>query len=348
MKSLSKYLLWMVIFLCITGVAVSYAFYRYLTTSAFYAEASILVEIKPGTHFSELARYLEGQNVIRKPKWWTAYAVATGQAEKVKAGEYQIQPGSSPLQILDMFLNGRVVVYQLTLVEGWRFVDVLNKLAQQEKLVHLSAGLSPQEVMVLLGKPGEHPEGRFFPDSYQYVAGNSDIDILKRAYARLEQVLTEEWHQRADNLPYETPYEALIMASIVEKETGVADEREQIAGVFVRRLQKGMRLQTDPTVIYGLGDAYQGNLQRQHLAQKTRYNTYLIKGLPPTPIAMAGRAAIQAALHPASGSSLYFVARGDGSHFFSDTLTEHTKAVQQFQIKQRTKQYQSSPKIEAK
>jgi UPF0755 protein len=196
--------------------------------------------------------------------------------------------------------------------------------------------------MERLGLAGVSPEGRFFPDTYRYVRGMSDLDLLKQASARLDQVLDEEWSRRAERLPYRKPYDALIMASMVEKETGVAEERGQIAGVFVRRLRSGMRLQTDPTVIFGLGERYNGNLTRAHLLEATPYNTYVIDGMPPTPIALAGREAIHAALNPAAGRSLYFVARGDGSHVFSETLEQHNSAVREYQLKRRA-DYRSSP-----
>lgn len=193
-----------------------------------------------------------------------------------------------------------------------------------------------------LGQANVHPEGRFFPDTYNFVRGQSDLDILRQANQRLQQVLAEEWAERADDLPYKNSDEALIMASIIEKETGVAHEREEISGVFNRRLKIGMLLQTDPTVIYGMGDNYTGKITRADLRRPTPYNTYVIAGLPPTPIAMVGREAIYAALHPKAGKSLYFVARGDGSHVFSNTLAEHNKAVREYQIKRRA-DYRSSP-----
>jgi UPF0755 protein len=193
-----------------------------------------------------------------------------------------------------------------------------------------------------LGHSGVFPEGRFFPDTYRFVRGMSDADLLKKAYDRLDEVLAKEWNQRSADVPYKDPYQALIMASLVEKETGVPQERRQIAGVFVRRMEMGMLLQTDPTVIYGLGDRYNGKLTRAHLKEPTPYNTYMIAGLPPTPIAMVGREAIHAALNPANGNSLYFVARGDGSHVFSDDLDAHNNAVREFQINRRA-DYRSSP-----
>ena len=197
--------------------------------------------------------------------------------------------------------------------------------------------------MAAAGLDLAHPEGWFFPDTYSYSATDSVSDILVQAHGQMQRILDRAWQARDADLPYKTAYEALIMASIIEKETGVTYERPEIAGVFVRRLQRGMRLQTDPTVIYGMGDAYKGNIRRKHLKQLTAYNTYRINGLPPTPIAMPSAAAIEAALHPLPGSSLYFVARGDGSHYFSDSFAEHQRAVRQYQIKQRAQNYQSAP-----
>ncbi|MCY1408981.1 hypothetical protein D9M71_243150 [compost metagenome] len=235
-----------------------------------------------------------------------------------------------------------MVQYNLTLVEGWTFRQVRAALAKHEKVTHTLEGLSDSEVMDKLGHHGVFPEGRFFPDTYRFVRGVSDVDLLQQAYARLEEVLLKEWSARAARAPYTDPYQALIMASLVEKETGVPRERRQIAGVFVRRMQIGMLLQTDPTVIYGMGERYNGKLTRADLRESTPYNTYVIPGLPPTPIAMVGREAIHAALNPASGSALYFVARGDGSHVFSDDLDAHNAAVREYQLKRRA-DYRSSP-----
>jgi UPF0755 protein len=235
-----------------------------------------------------------------------------------------------------------VVQYSLTLVEGWNFRQVRAALAKQEKLQQTLAALSDSELMSKLGHAGVFPEGRFFPDTYKYVRGMSDEDLLRQAYERLDEVLASEWSERASNVPYSDPYQALIMASLIEKETGVPQERGEIAGVFVRRLQNGMLLQTDPTVIYGMGERYTGKLTRADLREATPYNTYMISGLPPTPIAMVGREAIHAALNPVAGSSLYFVARGDGSHVFSDDLPAHNNAVREYQLKRRA-DYRSSP-----
>jgi UPF0755 protein len=262
--------------------------------------------------------------------------------QALHSGEYRLTPEQNVRDLLGLWRRGEVVQYSLTLVEGWSFRQVRLALTRQEKLEQSLANLDDRALMERLGLPGISPEGRFFPDTYRYVRGMSDLDLLKQARSRLDQVLEEEWGKRAEGLPYRKPYDALIMASMVEKETGVAEERGQIAGVFVRRLRSGMRLQTDPTVIFGLGERYNGNLTRAHLLEATPYNTYMIDGMPPTPIALAGREAIHAALNPAAGKSLYFVARGDGSHVFSETLEQHNRAVHEYQLKRRA-DYRSSP-----
>ena len=253
-----------------------------------------------------------------------------------------MQPGMTVEGLIDLWKRGEMVQYSLTLVEGWNFHQVRAALAKDEKLEQTLNGLSDSQVMDKLGHSGIFPEGRFFPDTYRFVRGMTDAELLKKAYDRLDEVLAKEWDQRAADVPYTEPYQALIMASLVEKETGVPQERGQIAGVFVRRMAMGMLLQTDPTVIYGLGDRYNGKLTRAHLKEATPYNTYMISGLPPTPIAMVGREAIHAALNPVAGNSLYFVARGDGSHVFSDDLDAHNNAVREFQLKRRA-DYRSSP-----
>jgi len=341
MKLLKK-LKFVVLGLLLVALTLAFYGYRYLTQPLNLSSQS--VDVTAGSGFSTITARLQRQGLITQPNIWKIYARLTGKATRVQAGEYQFEPGLSPVAMLDKLVRGDVVQHQITLVEGWTFKQLLQALAAEEKLKHRLTGLKTAEIMAKLGHQKEHPEGRFFPDSYQFTRGISDEDILRRAYQRLSTILDEEWQRRAKNLPYKNAYQALIMASIVEKETGQASERAEIAGVFVRRLQKGMRLQTDPTVIYGLGDSYKGNIRRKHLKQPTPYNTYVIRGLPPTPIAMVGREAIYAALHPKEGKSLYFVAKGDGSHFFSDTLEQHNKAVRRYQLK-RVEQYRSSPNI---
>ncbi|WP_028239987.1 endolytic transglycosylase MltG [Stutzerimonas azotifigens] len=301
-----------------------------------------LLEVRPGDTPGGVFRRLETEGLLDDAFWLRLYWRLNLAGQTLHIGEYQLQPGMTVRQMIGLWQRGEVMQHSVTLVEGWTFQQVRLALAAQPKIEQSLQGLSDTEVMAELGYPDLHPEGRFFPDTYLYTRGTSDRELLLRAFSRLEQVLAEEWSKRAEGLPYSDPYQALIMASIIEKETGVPEERGQIAGVFVRRLARGMLLQTDPTVIYGLGDRYRGRITRAHLREATDYNTYVKPGLPPTPIAMVGREAIHAALHPAEGNSLYFVARGDGSHVFSDTLAEHNRAVREFQLNRRA-DYRSSP-----
>lgn len=301
-----------------------------------------LFAVPAGTAFSQVARQLEQQGLVPDSLWLRVYGRLYPQKTLVQAGEYEFVDSQSPKQRLQIMLDGDTKHWSLQFIEGWTFADVRKALAAVPRLQQKTTDWSDAQIMAAVGAEGEHPEGRFFPDTYQFVSSNSDLDVLQRSFDRMQSVLAEEWAGRAAGLPYKTPYEVLIMASIVERETGAPNERQQVAGVFVRRLQKGMRLQTDPTVIYGMGSLYKGRITRKDLQTRTPYNTYRIDGLPPTPIALAGREAIHAALHPAAGKALYFVARGDGTHTFSDTLAQHQRAVRQFQLNRRS-DYRSSP-----
>ena len=301
-----------------------------------------LLEVPKGTTPTRTFYRLEADGVIKDAFWLRVYWRFNLPKQPLHSGEYRMLPGMTVEGLIDLWKRGEMVQYSVTLVEGWNFHQVRAALAREEKLDHTLEGLSDTQVMDKLGHGGIFPEGRFFPDTYRFVRGMTDVELLKTAYDRLNDVLAREWEQRAPDVPYTEPYQALIMASLVEKETGVPQERGQIAGVFVRRMAIGMLLQTDPTVIYGLGDRYSGKLTRAHLKEPTPYNTYVIAGLPPTPIAMVGREAIHAALNPVAGNSLYFVARGDGSHVFSDDLDAHNNAVREFQLKRRA-DYRSSP-----
>jgi len=301
-----------------------------------------LLDVQSGASPTGVLNRLQAEGVIKDAFWLRLYWRFNLSGQALQSGEYRMTPGMDARSLLGLWERGEVVQYSLTLVEGWNFRQVRAALGKQPKLEQTLGNLSDSELMAKIGHPNVFPEGRFFPDTYRYTRGMTDAELLKQAYNRLDDVLQEEWEKRAADVPYVDPYQALIMASLVEKETGVPQERGQIAGVFVRRLQMGMLLQTDPTVIYGLGERYNGKITRAFLKEATPYNTYVISGLPPTPIAMVGREAIHAAMNPVPGNSLYFVARGDGSHVFSADLDAHNAAVKEFQLKRRA-DYRSSP-----
>lgn len=287
-------------------------------------------EIGKGEGLASIARRLEAQGVVEALRFETL-VMAEGVKGRLKYGEYEIPPGTSLRGLLDKFISGKVRQHPITIVEGWNFAEMLAALARHPALVVEVAGKPTDQIMTAVGAPGLPPEGRFFPDTYFITKGTTDLDVLKRAYGKMKTVLDQEWRNRAEPLPLRSPDEALTLASIVEKETARPEERPAVAGVFVRRLLKGMRLQTDPTVIYGMGAAYAGNITKDDLRRDTPYNTYTRVGLPPTPIALPGLPAIRAALHPDGGNSLYFVSRGNGSHVFSATLEAHQRAVDEYQ-----------------
>jgi UPF0755 protein len=292
------------------------------------------IDIGRGSSFKEIVRQLRNQDLsTASPLYWRLLAMQMRVAGRLHAGEYATPVGITPRQLLANMAAGRVLQRNFTIVDGWTFRDLRAALGKAEKLGHATLGLDDAAIMQKIGAPGEQPEGRFLPETYAYVKGDSDLDILKRAHAAMAKTLDELWPQRDKSLPLATPYDALILASIVEKETGRADERAKIAGVFVRRLENHMLLQTDPTVIYGMGESYQGKIHKVDLTTDTPYNTYTRPGLPPTPIALPGKPAIVAALHPEPGTALYFVARGDGTHVFADTLAEQSRNVACYQLK---------------
>ncbi|HFD79416.1 MAG TPA: endolytic transglycosylase MltG [Gammaproteobacteria bacterium] len=298
-------------------------------------EAGIDLVVKPGSTLRKIARELQQRGIVRQPLYLVLLGRYLGHDARIKAGEYHLQPGLTPEALLQQLTEGKVVQHGLTLIEGENFGEMMQRVASDPVLEHRLPALDADTVMNAIGHPGEHPEGRFLPETYHFPRGTSDIEFLRRAYAAMEEFLQQNWPQRDKGLPLASPYEALILASIVEKETGLPEERPRIAGVFIRRLQKGMKLQTDPTVIYGMGDDYKGDIRFRDLRRDTPYNTYTRNGLPPTPIAMPGKGAIQAVLHPAPGKELYFVARGDGSHQFSATLKAHNRAVDRYQRKRK-------------
>jgi len=306
-------------------------------------EQPVVFMVEQGSNLRTVARELHSRGVIEHPRLWVWVARAHGQASRIHAGEYEVRPGATPATVLRQLVDGTVVLRELTVVEGSTYRDLRRALEQHRSVRKTLTGVADEELMERLGAPGEHPEGRFFPDTYRFAAGTTDFEILRQAHAQMKARLELAWKNRAADLPIDTPDEALTLASIVEKETGLESERPQVAGVFVRRLRLGMRLQSDPTVIYGLGEAYAGNIRRKHLRGDTPYNTYTRAGLPPTPIALPGEEALRAATRPDDTGAIYFVATGepDGSHFFSATLSEHNAAVRRFLARMRQRNSQA-------
>lgn len=319
----------------LAALAFWYDMERTLTEPVYLADDPLEFNIPRGASMRAIAQALAREGVVDRSLYLRIDARLRRVAGRMQAGEYLLRSGLTPRQILDKFARGDVRHYAITFAEGLSFREMRSRIDAHPKLTHTLAGQADAEIMTRLSAAEPHPEGLFFPDTYHFTAGAQDIELLHRAYARMQEVLDRHWQARAPDLPYRTPYEALILASIVERETGLAEERPHVAGVLVRRLQLGMRLQADPTVIYGLGSAFDGDLRSQDLSNDTPYNTYQRVGLPPTPIAMPGEAAIAAALHPEGGDDLYFVAKGDGSHHFSASLDEHARAVARFEAQRQ-------------
>ena len=290
------------------------------------------VDLKAGSSLRSVSRQLVQQGILSEPWSFILLVRAMGKAGEIKAGNYLIEDGITPYQLFLILTEGSTKQSSITFIEGWTFKQMRAAINSHADIKHVTMAYTDEQIMQEIGAREKHPEGLFFPDTYYFSKGMSDKDILQRAYESMQAKLADAWQNREPGLPYRTPYEALIMASIVEKETGKPSERELIAGVFLNRLRIGMRLQTDPTVIYGMGEEFDGNLRRQDLLSDTPYNTYTRIGLPPTPIAMPGLAAIHAALHPGKTKALYFVGKGDGSHAFSGSLNEHNRAVNRYQL----------------
>ena len=316
------------ILLAAWAAGVFYLQYQKALNAPLVAEGDGIITVKRGDTLASLNHELVQRGVIHSDWVLPVYARLNPQAANIKAGDYRIDASASLPSLMNDITNGKVVVYNIPVVEGKTFKDLRASLVQTAGIEHTLNDKTDAQIATLLGIDGS-PEGWFMPETYQFHRGSSDLELLKRMYGEMQRTLEQEWPNRADGLPLANPYQALILASIIEKETGVASERPQIAGVFVRRLQKDMLLQTDPSVIYGAAD-YHGDLTRKHLQTDTPYNTYINKGLPPTPIALPGKASIQAALHPADGDSLYFVADGKGGHTFSATYEEHQHAVARY------------------
>lgn len=307
------------------------AVWQWLRSPLGLAAPSVELSIEPGTNPAEVARAWVAAGVQTDARWLYQWFKWSGQAKQIRAGSYEVHAGITPRALLDKMVRGDQILEQLRLIEGWNWRQVRAALAAAPALKPRTAALSDAEIMAALGDAGVSPEGRFFPDTYAYSRGVSDLTVLKRAHEAMKKRLAAAWAARAPGLPLKSADEALVLASIVEKETGSPADRSRVAAVFMNRLRAGMPLQTDPTVIYGLGEGFDGNLRKRHLLADTPYNTYTRGGLPPTPIAMPGAASLQAALNPAPVKSLYFVSRGDGSSEFSEDLAAHNRAVNKYQ-----------------
>ncbi len=333
MKKLLKNLLILGLVISFVGVAtVALQLWRFQQKTIDLAGSEIIFQIRPGSNITVIAEEITRQQIIDEHWLFVLMARLLGVDTRIRAGEYRLVHGTSAEALLQQFTEGNSIQYSFTVIEGWTFRQMLAAIALDPIIEHKLEGKSDEEIMRQLGYEGEHPEGRFFPDTYRFPRGTSDIDFLRRAYQVMQRHLEREWAERAPNLPLETPYEALTLASIIEKETAVGEERPMIAGVFVQRLNRNMRLQTDPTIIYGLGDEFDGDIRYRDLRRDTPYNTYIHSGLTPTPIALPGLDSIRAALQPAETRALYFVSRGDGTHQFSETLEQHNAAVRRYQL----------------
>lgn len=295
------------------------------------SQSPIAFTVKPGSGIRSTSQQIAQQGIPVQPALFEILARITGKSAKIKAGTYEIKPGMTPVNLIDQLVRGEFAQESLAIIEGWTFKQMRQAIASHKGLKQDTASWTEKELLAKVAPEHSKAEGLFFPDTYRFAKGSSDLQVYKQAYSLMMKRLNEEWAQRDPDLPYRSPYEALIMASIVEKETGVEADRTMVAGVFVNRLKSGMMLQTDPTVIYGMGERFDGNIRKRDLLADTPYNTYTRTGLPPTPIALPGRASLAAAMRPAKTKALYFVARGDGSSHFSSSLEEHNRAVDKYQ-----------------
>lgn len=306
--------------------------YKWMQAPLTTLREPVVYEVPRGATLRSVSHTLHQRGILDRPEVWVAAARVTGRAGALKAGEYELQPGLTPTDLLSVLSSGQVILHGITFVEGTTFADMLTQLRGNAAIKADYVNRPQADIMRALGKAGVHPEGQFFPDTYRFPRDTPDLEVLRMASERMTAALDEAWQARAPELPLAGPYEALILASIVEKETALDRERPLVAGVFVERLKRGMRLQTDPTVIYGIGEAYDGNIRRADLQRDTPYNTYTRAGLPPTPIALPGLESLRAAVKPEMSGKVFFVATGepDGSHYFSATLAEHEAAVKRY------------------
>ncbi len=305
------------------------------------SDKEVRVVVEPGMHFKQITQQLVKRGLVNDSLLWQTFGRLSGASKSIKAGEYTLRENLSPLQLLKKLIKGETAQFGLTVIEGWTFKQLWEAVQKHKKIKKTTT--TTEELLAMLDL-NQYPEGWFYPDTYHFPAGTTDVEFFQRAYNYMKNVLDEEWSRRPKETPLQSPEEVLTLASIIEKETSIDDERELVAAVFVTRLKRNMRLQTDPTVIYGLGDAYDGNIRRKDLKADTPYNTYVHKGLPPTPIALPSRASITAALHPADSEVLFFVSKGDGTHHFSKTYEEHRDAVIKYQLGGKKDKYKANHK----
>jgi UPF0755 protein len=318
---------WVILLVLLATAGLGY----YVTRPLLLPATPFVFDLKQGSSLKGTARELQQAGLLEQDWPFVWLVRLSGKSTQLKAGNYALEHPVSTLELLEIISQGKVSQRQASVIEGWTFKQFRDALNANTDISHDTANLTDAEILQRIGATENYPEGLFFPDTYYFSGGSSDLVIFKRAYQTMQKRLQEAWLNRATDLPLQTPYQALILASIIEKETGAPVDRDKIAAVFVNRLRKGMLLQTDPTVIYGIGEKFDGNLRRRDLLKDTAYNTYTRVGLTPTPIALPGVAALQAALHPAQTDALYFVSRGDGSSQFSSSLTAHNRAVDRYQ-----------------
>ncbi|MDH3632445.1 MAG: endolytic transglycosylase MltG [Gammaproteobacteria bacterium] len=334
-RFIKKLFLWGVVAVFLAVAILVFQLLRFQHGNISLPQQQTIFLIKSGSNIKSIAQDLSLNKIIEDPWLFILLAKLKGVETSVRAGEYEIESGLTADGLLELFTQGNSIQYSFTIIEGWSFRQLMAAISEDPVIEHTLQGKTNQEIMSVLGYPEQHPEGMFFPDTYRFPKGTRDVDFLQRAYQVMQKHLAREWDQRGSNLPLKSSYEALILASIIEKETGAAFERPLISAVFTERLRRKMRLQTDPTIIYGMGEEFDGDIRFRDLKKDTPYNTYLRAGLTPTPIALPGLEAIHAALHPAPSNALYFVSKGDGTHYFSTTLHEHNMAVKKYQIDNR-------------
>jgi len=331
-RAIKKILYFAILAGLLGSLFVGYQFNQFQTQPVQMDTESVQFTIYSGNTIRQVAQHLADKGYILDPLRFIVLSKLSGSESHIQAGEYEIKSTHTPQDLLRLFQRGNTILYSFTIIEGWTFSQLLEAIKADPVLVKTINDASTAEVMQQISYASEHPEGRFLPDTYHFPRGTTDISFLRRAYKTMQQLLAREWAARSADLPLNSPYEALILASIIEKETGAEFERPLISAAFTTRLKKNMRLQTDPTIIYGLGDSFDGNIRLRDLRGDTPYNTYIHKGLPPTPIALPGKHAIHSALHPADSDAIYFVSKGDGTHYFSTTLEEHNDAVSRYQL----------------